>query len=339
MPSFDALSLPSFDQATGMLMLPWWVAAAVAAILVLVIVLAMALRTASVAGGLGVIAGLLLVVALAGLWMTRSVEQEHADDRRALAQRAQELTVRATAPGSALACLDAVAGEAVEGACEKALFESPQVVSAAASYVASRIALLSDGVDYSIRANTSYEAMLPGVRRALETDRFGFVAHVLEVSYGCSPDVCEALVLFRDPARITANLKDKTFESYVTRHSGGVPAPQAAAPPVDRRARPPMAAVGGPGSGPGGASPVPPGFEVPSSSSIPPVSIMAPEAGGQSSGTASSEAAAATPTPPRRPAAAQKAARPAQANPPVQLVPPAPSAPLPGNTGAAPRPQ
>ena len=339
MPSFDALARPGYDPATGMLMLPWWVAAAVAALLVVVIVVAMVGRAATAVSGLGAIAALLLVVALAGLWMARSVEHERADDRRALAQRTQELTVRATAPGSALACLDAVAGEAVEGACEKALFESPQAVSAAASYVASRIALLSDGVDYSIRANTSYEAMLPGVRRALETDRFGFVAHVLETSYGCSPDVCEALVLFRDPARITANLKDKTFESYVTRHAGGTP--QAAAPPVDRRPRPPMAAVSGPGSGPGGASPVPPGFEVPSASSIPPVSIMAPEPGGQpSSGTSSSEAAAVPPTPPRRPTAAPRPARaPAQANAPTQLVPPAPSAPLPGNTGAAPRPQ
>jgi hypothetical protein len=242
-------------------------------------------------------------------------------------------------PGSALACLDATAGEAVEAACEKALFESPQVVSAASSYVASRIALLSDGVDYSIRANTSYEAALPGVRRALETDRFGFVAHVLTTSYGCSPDICEALVLFRDPARITANLKDKTFENLMARHAGGAAAPQAAAPQVDRRTRPPMAAVAAPGSGPGGASPVPPGFEVPSAASIPPVSIMAPEPGGQqSSGTASSEAAAVTPTPPRRPTP-QRAARPAPANPPTQLVPPAPSAPLPGSTGAAPRPQ
>jgi hypothetical protein len=341
--SLDELVLPGFDQATGMLMLPWWVAAAVAALLLVVIVVAMARRTATVAGGLGVMASLALVVAMAGVWVTRSIERERADDRRALAQRAQELTVLAMTPGSTLACLDAVAGEAVEAACEKALFESPQAVSAAASYVASRIALLSDGIDFSIRANTSYEGVLPGVRRALEIDRYGFVAHVLAMSYGCSPDNCEALVLFRDPARITANLKDKTFDTYVARHAGGAAAPQAAAPQaaapqIDRRMRPPVAAVGGPGSGPGGASPVPPGFEVPSAASIPPVSIMAPEPGGQpNSGTASSEAAAVPPIPPRRPT--QRPARPAQTNAPTQLVPPAPSAPLPGSTGAAPRPQ
>ena len=328
--SLDAISLPAFDPATGMLMLPWWVAATVAALLVVIIVVAMVRRAASLVSGLGVIAGLALIVALAGAFVTRSVERERADERRALAARAQDLTVLAMTPGSALACLDAVGGEGVEFACEKALFESPQAVSAAASYVASRIALLSDGVDYALRANTSYETVLPGVRRALEADRYGFVAHVLGMSYGCSPDNCEALVLFRDPARITANLKDKTFDGYVTRYAGGS-GPPAAAP--ERRSRPP----GPPVASSGGASPVPPGFELPSASSIPPVSIMTPEVGGQpSSGNASSEASAVPPPPPRRPP--QRPARPAQANPPVQLVPPAPAAPLPGSTAAAPRP-
>jgi hypothetical protein len=325
MPSVDAFSLPGFDYATGMLMLPWWVAAAVAAVLVVVIVVAMVRGgAASVVSGLGAIAGLALVVALAGIWLTRSAERERADDRRALAARAQALTLQATMPGSALACLDGAAGETVELACEKALFETPQAVSAAASYVASRIALLSDGVDYALRSNTSYEAILPGVRRALEADRYGFVAHVLTASYGCSPDHCDALVLFRDSARISANLKDKTFDGYVARNS---------TVPPDRQSRPPAAVSGG-------AGPLPRGFEAPSAASIPPVSIMTPEspaASQPSSGAAAAEAAAVPPAPPRRPAPSRPS-RPAQSNVPVQLVPPAPTTP-PGNTGSAPRPQ
>jgi hypothetical protein len=324
--SLDALSLPGFDQATGMLMLPWWVAAAVAAVLVVVIIVAMVRGgAASIVSGVGAIAGLALVVALAGVWVTRSVERERSDDRRSLSARAQDLTTHAALPGSALTCLDAAAGEAVEFSCEKALFESPQAVSAAASYVAARIALLSDGVDYAIRANTSYEAILPGVRRALEADRYGFVAHVLAASYGCSADACDALVLFRDSARISANLKDKTFDGYVTRNSAGWP---------ERRSTP-MAATGG------GASPVPRGFEAPSAASIPPVSIMTPEppaAAPPRSRAAPAETPAAPPSPPRRPAP-PRPARPAQANAPVHLVPPTSTLPPPGNTGAAPRPQ
>src|SRR5262245_50526322 len=98
MPSMEALPLPGFDAATGTLMLPWWVAAAVSAILVVILV-AMVRRSATVVGGLAAVAGLALIVAFAGIWMNRSVEREHSDDRRALAARAQELTVLAATPG------------------------------------------------------------------------------------------------------------------------------------------------------------------------------------------------------------------------------------------------
>jgi hypothetical protein len=47
-----------------------------------------------------------------------------AAERRALDTRAFDLAVRAIAPGSALACLGAMAGEMVEKSCEKALFAS-----------------------------------------------------------------------------------------------------------------------------------------------------------------------------------------------------------------------
>ena len=42
---------------------------------------------------------------------------------------------RAIAPGSALSCLDEMAGEAVEAACEKGVFASPEAVAAAVKYV------------------------------------------------------------------------------------------------------------------------------------------------------------------------------------------------------------
>ena len=192
MPSLEALSLPGFDPATGMLMLPWWAAAAVVGVPRRRHRGRHGAPAATVVSGLAAVAGSALVVALTGVWLTRSVEHERADDRRALSARAQELTVLAPRRrGLRSRALMRLPARAVEFACEKALFESPQTVSAAASYVASRVALLSDGIDYSLRANTSYEAVLPGVRRALEADRYGFVAHVLTVSYGCSPDIAK----------------------------------------------------------------------------------------------------------------------------------------------------
>ena len=99
-------------------------------------------------------------------------------ERRALEQRATELAVRTLAPGSPLACLDALAGENVEIACEKDISASRASVATATSYVAARLALLSDITAYTGRGGDAVDALLP-LRRALEADRFGFLAHVL----------------------------------------------------------------------------------------------------------------------------------------------------------------
>ena len=53
--------------------------------------------------------------------------------------RAEQLGAQALAPGSPLACLNALAGDGVETACEKAMFVSPASVAAASSYVARAI--------------------------------------------------------------------------------------------------------------------------------------------------------------------------------------------------------
>jgi hypothetical protein len=321
----ESLTFPLFDAGTGTLMLPWWVAAGIGAILVGLVVLAIVRGgPVVVVTGVASLAFLAMVGAIVWVGTERLAQRERAEERHALLTRAQDLAAQAAMPGSPLGCLDAAAGEVVEAACERALFASPETIAAGAAYTAARIALLSDGVDYSFRANASYESAMPGLRRALEFDRFGFVAQVLVTHYGCTPERCEAFALFRDTTRLSANLTERAFDGHVERHASAW-----------RSGRP--AVVSG-----SGASPVPPGFDVPSSASIPPVNIMVPESAGAapaSSGSAPPDAtAAAPPAPPRRPAV--RAARPAPqpaAGAPVQLVPPAPSAL--GNTGAASRPQ
>jgi hypothetical protein len=321
----DGFSFPLFDAATGTLMLPWWAAAALAALFVVVVVLAM-LRGGPVlvVGGLVGIAFLLIVVAVVWVGSERVTAREHAEERRALLARAQELATQAAAPGSALACLDAAAGETVETACERVLFASAEAVAGAIAYTAARVALLSDGVDYSVRANASYEGALPGLRRALEIDRYGFVAQVLTSHYGCSADHCDAFTLFRDTDHIAANLKDRSFDSHVSRHAASW-----------RPGRSPATASS--------SSPVPPGFNVPSAASIPPVSIMVPEppASAAPPSNPAPPAQASAPAQPRRPAPAPRRPATASPAPPVQLVPPAPTAPPTpaGNTGTAPRAQ
>src|SRR3990172_3379326 len=111
--------MPGFDPAAGTLVLPVWAAGAVAALFFIVCILAL-----SRAGFVRAFAAV-AVVLLGGLTVWSLLERSAMRDRLALDARAGELTARALVPGSPLACLDAMAGDTVETACEKAGFASP----------------------------------------------------------------------------------------------------------------------------------------------------------------------------------------------------------------------
>jgi hypothetical protein len=324
--NFENLAFPGFDPATGTVTLPWWAVAAAAALLVVSWLLAV-LR-----GGPAILVGSFVGVAFLALVVTiawvgtervaereraeeRLAERERAEERRALSARAQDLAREAAMPNSVLACLDGAVGETVEAGCERALFASPEAVAGATAYTTARLALLTDGADYAARRNASDEGALPGLRAALEADRFGFVAQVLASQYGCTADHCDVFTLFRDSKRIGANLRDRPFDLYVGKHAAN----------WSTRRAPVLSASG--------ASPVPPGFNLPSAASIPPVNIMVPEVPAASANAAAGETTATAAPPARR--AAPRAARPAPASPsaPAQIAPPA------ANTGSAPRAQ
>ena len=97
------------------------------------------------------------LVAIGAVWFTadRWAQSELAAQRRALDLRANELTQRALAPGSALACLDAVANATIEAACEKALFANPETAAAAVAYVDDKLSLLQDGAAHAARDRKS----------------------------------------------------------------------------------------------------------------------------------------------------------------------------------------
>src|SRR5271169_5963639 len=94
-------------------------------------------------------------------WALLGGSSNASSERRALEQRAAELAARTLAPGSPLACLHALAGESVEAACGKAIFASPASVAAATSYVAARLALLSDMTAYAGRNSAAIDAARP----------------------------------------------------------------------------------------------------------------------------------------------------------------------------------
>ncbi len=265
--------LTGHDSMTGTIILLLWAAGVVSALVIVIGVLAfrefamrdtiaVLLRTATV------LAGAVLVWA----WLDASMLREYAAERRALDARASELTARAIAPGSALACLNSVGNEIVETACEQALFASPQAAAAAIAYVDARLTLLADGLAYASR-NRLYASALDGPRRALEADRFGIVAHVL-ASRGCTADDCAAFKLMQDTARVQANLKDRLFAARVAQHAANWPANGAATASASASTPTPSAP---PPPAPG--APVASRFNFPSSASIPPVSIMSAEPG------------------------------------------------------------
>ena len=119
------------------------------------------------------------------------------------------------------------------------------------------------------------DEVLAPLRRSLETDRFGFVAHVLAVRDGCTGQNCKALALFRDANRVRANLNAEILDRYVERYaaiwgagSDGPIAEGAQAPPTATAST----------NGPGARKVV--NIDFPSAASIPAVSIMNPEPSG-----------------------------------------------------------
>lgn len=243
-------------------------------------------------------------------------------------------SVRADAPPiligqGALACLDGLAGDRVEAACEKALFASADATAAAVSYTAAQISRLPV-------ASQSELAML---RRVLERDRYGLAAQVLTTREGCTPDSCETFRHLANTSQIVSNMNERAFETLIARHEEAWDL-----------AGQQQASVPGPSKGAD--------IDYPSASSIPPVSIMTSEppraeqrasepvtqAAAPASAPATtphmalppnavpfppSNAQAASPRPSPKPAAkrassapAKRTAAPPPAAAPVQLVPP-----------------
>jgi hypothetical protein len=298
---------------TGIVSLPVWAVVAIAAVLVLTCALAL-VRGRGAGAGVSV-AILVLILALAGWWARdHFARRDLAAAQRALDARGFELATRAFMPGSALGCLDAIAGETVEAACEKALFASPEATAAAASYVAAQLSLLASARELGRHGETAGMLVL---RHALEADRFGVVAHVLAVRDGCAPDQCRAFAWLGDTSRVKVNLAERPFDARIKTYAASWPAAGAR-----------VLASTPPSPAPTAAVKVPNNLYFPSATSIPPVNIMTaePPPAQRPPQDTTGAADAATPTPPRRPAQTNPQARPPANAAPARAAP-VPSAP------------
>jgi len=290
---------------TGVVALPVWAIAAALAIAVLVAMLAL-MRAG--ADGRSLPAAVLVLIAVVGAcwWVGDYLSRrDRAAEQRALDARVFELATRAFMPGSALGCLDPLVAETMEDTCEKTIFASPEATAAAISYVAAQLAVLGSAGEHAA------DPGMLALRRALEADRFGIVAHVLAARDGCTSDQCSAFAWLEDTSRIKVHLAERPFEARVKTYS-------ASWPPAGSRA----VATSAPASAPGAAARVPNNLYFPSASSIPPVNIM----------TAEPQAAQRQPQATTGAAEAAPPRRPPQANAPQRQSPsaaPARSAPLP----------
>jgi hypothetical protein len=316
------------DPDIGNTALRLWVAAGSAALLVFVCALALDwTRTRTVARVSVVVLGAVLGATLAWAFLDAATVRDQSAERRALEMRATELNAQTLALGSPLACLDGLSGENVEAACEKALFAAPATVASATSYVAARLALLSDIVTYTRRGGANIDSALLLLRRSLEVDRFGFVAHMLAVRDGCTSDNCRALALLHDPSRVRANLSgqtlDRYLDHYVTAWAQAPNLPVADAASSQSSATAQSLATGQPGAQ--GPRKVVIGIDFPTASSIPAISIMNPEP----KGPGAAAAATADPNAQAAPASPSKRSRKQTGNSPAQAVASSPPAPAP----------
>jgi hypothetical protein len=182
------------------------------------------------------------------------------DQRRAIEARLAELRAQALSPGSALACLERT-GAIVETACAQALFAAPETLAAANAYTAARLDAVTAAVQFSGPRTPQFGETVQATQQSLQQDPFGLTAHVL-MQRGCTAQGCNAIAVLPEPTRVWDNIRQKTFEANLARYAAGWRAPGAAAPGL-------TAPTGGETR-----APIPDKYTLPSSSSIPPVSIM-----------------------------------------------------------------
>jgi hypothetical protein len=282
--------------------LPMWSAIAAAIAVALFALLALSRSERGLANAMLAVVAL---VALAGaVWLATMGHEKLSQPQLVAAAGVASPAPPNFAP---LACLDGLAGVVVETACERVLFASPDAVAAAVSYTAAQIARLR-------AMGAAQSADLVVLRRAIEQDRFGLVAHVLDVRDRCTPDACDFFRLLENPRSIAANLAGHTYGGLVARYAASW-----SAAGRSETSAPQLSAMPG----------KPAEIDFPSASSIPPVSIMTGEP---------PQPQAAPPRPPGPPSAASKAqssAAPSAAKPPrrpkAQTNAPVPITPRPPN--------
>jgi hypothetical protein len=282
----------SLDQLWRSPSFPMWatlIAAGFFALIVLIVLLRADKTMAN--GALSVIA--LLAIGIAS---TTTVRGFGTSSRPADSPMETRASTQQVVLAPALACLDGLAGDSVEAACEKAVFGSADTAAAAVSYAAGQVSrVIATG---NARSLTPEQQVL---KRAVERDRYGLVAQVIAVRERCVVTDCPLFRMLSDSNQVKANMNDRLYDTLVARYSPSWTS-AAAAPPSPAAGLLPGVPTGRPTT-----------VDFANSAAIPPVNIMTPEPPAQAAAPAPKQQAA----PPAAPAPKQQAAPAAAPSPPA----------------------
>lgn len=196
--------------------LPGWAVAAGGLGVVLLLILLFRPRGDS---GVAVLAQLAVVAIIGGtayFGLKQFEDNSRLGERRAIEERAETLLTQVNQSDSVFGCLNATATD-LDEACEKIIFAKPERIASAVSLTANRIALLYDATVYSTR-DPIFLDRFDHLRKSLEADPYGLVAHVLATEHKCIPDSCTRYRILKDVEKVKANLVSGKFDGLLAKY-------------------------------------------------------------------------------------------------------------------------
>ncbi len=198
---------------------------------------AAAVANASPQSGIGTLVLLALVAVVAGaayFGLKQFEDHSRFVERKALEDRAAGLLAQANQPGSVLGCLNGAVTYLLDEACEKQIFAEPGRLASAVGLTAERVALLADATNFAMR-EPAFLDRFEHLRKSIEADPFGLVAHVFAIENKCIPDSCTRFRFLKETGKVKANLSARKFEGLLAKYS---PAWAQDRPPANTSAAP-----------------------------------------------------------------------------------------------------
>ncbi|HRF09541.1 MAG TPA: hypothetical protein PL193_12990 [Xanthobacteraceae bacterium] len=224
---------------------PGW--AIIAGGLALVLLLILMFRPRGDGGsGIAVLSQLAVVAIIAGaayFGLKQTEDSSRLLERKAIEDRAAALLAQSNQPGSVLGCLHVAATSTLDEACEQAIFAEPQRVASAVSITADHIALLYDATLYAVK-EPAFLDRFEGLRRSLEADPYGLVAHVFAKDHKCIPDSCTRYRILKETDKVKANLTAQKFEGLLAKHKQSWVKVRPALDITNMQAMPPVNTIG-----------------------------------------------------------------------------------------------